>query len=264
MLRSLLAPILLVSMLSATGAVASADPLKPGDTLNYSVKLAWIEPINPAIPLKMIEEHKLTPQAESTSLTFTVAVDRLDPDGSAHATISPHYGNIHIRGWSFPDFEGNVMPDGQIVPKYDLTLIKGSGIDQNSSTANHGWHPSGQVESVNFSAFSFSRRLLLFNDVALGAGKKKSFKDGDAWRVVIPDKNDETINFVYKGTQVYQNSTVAALDFSTTRTTQKGVGPVTGTALYDLQRGLLMQLHFVGDDDTTQGVRTQTIDISMQ
>jgi hypothetical protein len=30
--------------------------------------------------------------------------------------------------------------------------------------------------------------MLLFNDVALGAGKKKAFKEGDAWRIVVPTR----------------------------------------------------------------------------
>ena len=244
--------------------MAAAGPSKPGDALNYRYTTAWIEPVSPSIPEALIKMYKMVPHPASYSFTFTASVDRVDPDGTAHAIISPHLGNMHIRGWSFTDFEGSVMPDGQIVPTFDLTLIKESGIDQTSSKIKQGYHPQTQAESVNFSAFSFSRRLLVLNDVALGVGQKKSFKDGDAWRIVIADKNNEIVNFDYQGMESYQGRDVVSLGFTTTRTTQNGVGPITGTARYDLQRNVVTMVHFVGDDDTPLGVRAQTVDITLK
>ena len=263
MQRSSGVPLFLFNVLGVVH-IAAASPLKPGDALNYKYTTAWIEPVSLSTPAAMIKMYKMVPRPESYSLTFTVSVDRVDPDGTAHAIISPHLGNMHIRGWSFTDFEGTVMPDGQIVPKFDLTMIKGSGIDQTSSKINPGYHPQTPAESVNFSAFSFSRRLLVLNDVALGAGQKKSFKDGDAWRIVIPDKNNEIVNFDYQGMESHQGHDVVSLGFTTTRTTQNGVGPIAGTARYDLQRNVVTMMHFVGDDDTPLGVRTQTVDIALK
>jgi len=192
-----------------------------------------------------------------------VKVDRLDADGSAHASVSINKGNKHVPGWSFPDVEVTVMPDGQIVPTVDLAMIP-AGIDQNILAIPAGYTPRTQAEEANFWAFVADRRLLLFNEVALGAGKKKAFKEGDAWRIVIPDENNQIVNFVFQGTQQFQGRDVAVLGLTTTRTTQNGVGPVSGTAFYDLQHHLLVNLHVVGDDDTTLGVRNQTVDIVLQ
>ena len=108
------------------------------------------------------------------------------------------------------------------------------------------------------------RSLLLFNAVALGAGKKKAFKEGDAWRIVIPDQNNQMVNFTCQGTQQFQGRDVAVLELTTTRTTQNGVGPVSGTAFYDPQNHVLVKLHVVGDNDTVLGVRNQTLDIALQ
>jgi hypothetical protein len=104
----------------------------------------------------------------------------------------------------------------------------------------------------------------LFNEVALGAGKKKAFKAGDAWRIVIPDQNNQIVDFVFQGTQQFGGRDVVMLGFTTTRLTQNGVSPVSGTAFYDLQHHLLVKLHVVGDDDTTLGVRNVTVDIVLQ
>ena len=263
MRKSQVVRVFLLMVLSVSSTSAPAGPVKPGDTLKYKYSVAWIEPVAAATPTMLLKAYKLTPKPAAYSFTFTVLTDRVDADGIAHAIISPQL-KVHIRGWSFTDFEGNVMPDGEIVPKYDLTMLKGSGIDQNGSTVNRGYHPQTHEESVNFSAFSFTRRLSLLNDVALGAGKKTLFKVGDAWRIEIPDKDDEVVNFNYQGMQSYHGHDVAALGFTTTRMTQNGVAPVTGTALYDVHRNVVTMVHWVGDEDTPTGVRTLTVDIALE
>jgi hypothetical protein len=50
------------------------------------------------------------------------------------------------------------------------------------------------------------------------------------WRIVIPDQNHQMVNFVCEGTQQFQGRDVAVLALTTTRTTQNGVGPVSGSA----------------------------------
>ncbi|MBC5825134.1 MAG: hypothetical protein GIW99_09675 [Candidatus Eremiobacteraeota bacterium] len=250
-------------LLTAFG-VADANTLKAGDSLNYQYTTAQVLPVPAGEPRELAKQMHPTPGTDT--FTFSIAVDRLDPDGSAHATISPHYSGLvlHIRGWSFPDFEGSVLADGQIVPKYDLSLLKGSGLDATSSRVTTGYRPQTHEEQVNFSAYSLNQRLSLFNDVALGAGKRKAFTDGDSWRIVIPDKNNETINFSYTGKQSYRGHDVVVLAFTTMRTTQNGPSPVKGAAYYDPQENLLIGLHFEGDNDTQLGVGAQTIDITLQ
>ncbi|GAC1410441.1 MAG: hypothetical protein NVSMB64_19570 [Candidatus Velthaea sp.] len=140
---------------------------------------------------------------------FTVTINRLDTDGSAHA----HLSTSSKRGPLGLALEATVTPDGQIVPKVDFAVIKAAGADQNNPgamipTRYRSWT---QAEQANFWAFVADRRMILFNEVALGTGKKKSFSEGDSWRIVIPDQNNEIVNFVFQGTQHFQGRDVAVL-----------------------------------------------------
>ena len=257
---------IILGVLSASTCIAAADPLKPGDVLNYTSTTTYSifqkPPKDPDGHMSAADWAKVELPKTTISGGFTVTVDRLDADGSAHARISAG----STSGPSGPEFEATVMPDGQIVPKVDFAAIRAAGIDQNNPGAMipTGYRSWTQAEQANFWAFVADRRLLLFNEVALGAGKKKDFKEGDAWRIVIADQNNQVVDFVFQGTQQFQGRDVAVLGLTTTRTTQNGVGPVSGTAFYDVQHHLLVKLHVVGDDDTTLGVRNQTVDIVLQ
>lgn len=257
-----------LGVLGASTCIAVADPLKPGDALNYSFATTYVVLAKPKYnPITAggnseAEYNKFEIPPTTFPGGFIVTVDRLDADGSAHARISTPSGKLGPG----PQFEATVTPDGQIVPKVDFAAIQAAGIDQIHPGAMipagyRSWTPAQQT---NFWAFLADRRMLLLNEVALGAGKKKAPKAGDAWRVVIPDQNNQIVDFVSQGTQQFGGRDVAALGFTTTRLTQNGVSPVSGTAFYDPQRHLVVKLHVVGDDDTTLGVRNVTVDIVLQ
>lgn len=256
-----------LAVLSASACIAAADPLKPGDVLNYTFTTTYIvvqkPPEDPEGRMSAAQWAKVVFPKTSFPGRFTVTVDRLDADGSAHVGISAPSAK---RGLPGPNFDATVTPDGQIVPKVDFVAIQAAGIDQNDTGAviPAGYRSWTQAEQDNYWAFVVDRRLLLFNEVALGAGKKKAFNEGDAWRIVIPDQNSQIVDFVFQGMQQFEGRDVAMLSLTTTRTTQNGVGPVTGTALYDLRRHLLVNLHVVGDDDTPFGVRNVTVDFALQ
>lgn len=247
----------------AFGGNVRADTRKAGDSLNYEVTLAQKFPVPASASKEQAKYFQDQPPAIST-YTFSVAVDRVDPNGNAHAKISPHYKNVHIRGWTFPDFEGSVLPDGQIVPTVDLSVLKGSGLDT-GSTVKPGYRPQTPEESVNFAAYGFGRQLLLFNDVALGAGKRNAFADGDSWRIVIPDQNNETVNFTYTGKQPFHGHDVVVLTVIAVEQTQNGPRTTTGTGYYDAVQKLLIGLHSEGEMDMPPlGAVGQKTDITLQ
>jgi hypothetical protein len=268
--KSILVLAVILGILLASACIGKADPLKPGDTLNYSFATTYVVMAKPKYnPITAggnseAEYNKFQIPPTTFPGAFTVTVDRLDADGRAHARITTPPSNI--RGLSAPQIEATVTPDGQIVPNVDFAAIQAAGIDQIHPGAMipagyRSWTPAQQN---NFWAFLTDRRMLLLNEVALGAGKKKTFKEGDAWRIVIPDQNNQIVDFVSQGTQQFGGREVAAIGFTTTRLTQNGVSPVSGTAFYDSQRHLVVKLHVVGDDDTTLGVRNVTVDIVLQ
>ncbi len=255
-----------IMILGALALAAPAGALEPREVLKYEYTMAWIEPISASTPDLVLKKGGVAPMPMSMSMSFTVATDRIEDDGSVHAMIRNSFKGFSPRGWSLNEpFEGNVLSDGEIVPKYDLAMIKASGLDQNNSTVTRGYHPRTHEESVNFAAFSFTRQLAIFNDLALGAAKKTSFNDGDTWRVSIADK-DEVVNFTYQGMQSYHGHEVLGIGFTTTRITQNGVVPVTGNFLYDRQRHMVASVHSVGEEDMPSfgGVRNTTVDITLQ
>ena len=255
-----------IMILSALALAAPARALEPREVMKYQYTTAWIEPISSATPDLLLKKGGAAPVPMSFSMSFTVSTDRIEDDGSVHAMIHNNIKGFAARGWSLNEpFEGNVLPDGEIVPKYDLAMIKASGLDQNNSTVTRGYHPRTHEESVNFAAFSFTRQLAVFNDLALGAGKKTSFNDGDTWRISIADK-DEVVNFTYQGMQSSHGHELVAIGFTTTRMTQNGVVPVTGNFLYDVKRHMVVSVHSVGEEDMPSlgGVRGTTVDITLQ
>ncbi len=258
---------LMLAVLVASTYDSAADPLKPGDVLTYAVTTSWSEMPAPDSKKRKasVESAKLPEMARSTSGTVILTIDRIDADGSAHGSI-PIANDKRIPGGSASSFEASVMPDGQILPKVDFAMIRAAGFDQNPNNPvlPPGYRPRTSAEWTNIAAFIADRRLQLFNDVALGASKKKVIKEGDAWRIVIADQNNQMVNFVGQGTQHLQGHEVAVIALTTTRMTQNGVGPVSGTAFYDLQNHILVKLHVVGDNDTVLGVRNQTLDIVLQ
>lgn len=255
---------IMLGVLVACTCIAVADTLKPGDVLNVTFALTYAvvekPPTDPEKKMSDAEWAKVVFPKTTHPGGFTVTVDRLAADGGAHARISaPSKIGPGI------EFEANVTPDGQIVPTVDFTAIQTAGIDQNNpAVIPAGYRSWTQAEQTNYWAFVIDQRLLLYNEVALGAGKKKALKAGDAWRIVIPDQNNQTVNFVFQGMQQFEGHDVAVLGITTERMTKKGVSPVSGTALYDLQRHLLVNLHAVGDDDTPFGARNVTVDFILQ
>jgi hypothetical protein len=255
-----------LAMLCAEGAAVRADPLKAGDVFNYEYTLTFTLPFkaNPNLSVEQNAEAALHPHVGTNTFTFAVSVDRLNADGTAHAKVSPHY-TVHVPGWTFVDFETTVLADGEIVPIVDLTQLKGSGLETGNSV-NPGYRPSTPEQQLAMSAWSFNRRLLLFNDVALGVGKRKTFKDGDVWRIVIPDENNETIMFSYLRSESYRGHDTVVIGVDTVRTTASGPAPVKGTAYYDVRRNLLVGLEYEGKDDIVPSLGTmQTkVDVNLQ
>ncbi|MDQ6825382.1 MAG: hypothetical protein M3007_07965, partial [Candidatus Eremiobacteraeota bacterium] len=103
-------------------ANASADTRKIGDSFNYEVSILTKSPVPPQMPaflLRAIEANANKPQM----FTFRVVIDRVDPSGSAHATIATHAQSSGPAGMPSPisdaSFEGSVLLDGQIVPTFD-------------------------------------------------------------------------------------------------------------------------------------------------
>ena len=257
-----------LGVLCASTSIAAADSLKPGDVLNYTFTTTYTPmqkpPTDPDKRMSDAEWAKVEFPKTTLRDAFTVTVDRLDADGRAHALISTP---TNAGSTSGAQIEATMTPDGQIVPTVDFVAIQAANIDQTHpgvAIFPAGYRSWSRAQQNNFLAFLADRRMLLFNEIALGAGKKKAYKDGDAWRIVIPDQNNQIVDFVFQGMQQFGGRDVAALGFTTTRMTQNGIGPVSGTAFYDPQRHLLVKLHVVGDDDTILGVRSETVDIVLQ
>lgn len=254
-----------VVFLFAAGAAANAETRKAGDSLNYEFSVVQKVPLPPNMPAaiaKKIEEYASKPQ----TFTISVAIDRVDANGSAHATIATHFakrsGPSGVSLGSDASFEGSVLPDGQIVPTFDAGALMAASQSASTTAARQVSTPSPE-QQTNRAAYTLWEELSFFNDVALGAGKRTTFKDGDAWRVIITDKDNETVNFSNTGKQSYRGHDVVALAVTAVQTTPQGSRRTKGTAYYDPQQNVLVGLQSEAVQDMAQLQLTRTVDINL-
>jgi len=247
-------------------ATANADTRKIGDSFNYEVSILTKSPIPPQIPAFLLKAWGANANKPQT-FTFQVAIDRVDPSGSAHATIATHAQSSGLAGMPNPisdaSFEGSVLLDGQIVPTFDLAAV--TAASQTAAT-NHGKQAStlSPEQQTNMAAYTLANGLSFFNAVALGAGKRTVFKDGDAWRIIIADKGNATINFSNTGKQSYRGHDVVALALTSVQVTPQGSQRTTGTAYYDPQQNVMVGLHSESEQDMPGGKFTRIMDINLQ
>lgn len=273
MMKTGLLLVAVVGIVIVASGVANADTRTVGIPLKYEMIVLDKHQAPPGMPKEAVEIY-LKNYDKPQSFKFSVVIDRVDANGSAHATISSHLDMPKIPFGHFPNmdasFEGSVLPDGQIVPMYDASTAMAT-IQKFQSTRGHIYDPSAEEKS-NLAAYGLSDKLSLFDDVALGAGKRKVFKDGDTWRIVVADKNNELVNFVSTGTQSYRGHDVVTLTVTAVQTTDKGLRNTNGTAYYDPQQNLVIGLHVVvvggdmgpGTDMSQTTVIQRTIDINLQ
>jgi hypothetical protein len=251
--------------LLAAGAAANAEGRKAGDSLTYEYSVLQKMPTPPNMPAAMAKlmESGNKPQ----TFTISVAIDRVDANGSAHATIATHFakrsGPPGMSLGSDASFEGNVLPDGQIVPTFDADALMAASQPAGTTGARQTSTPSPE-QTTNKAAYTLWEELSFFNDIALGAGKRTTFKDGDAWRVIIADKDNETVNFSNTGKQSYRGHDVVALAVTAVRTAPQGSRRIKGTAYYDPQQNVLVGLQSESDQNIGQLQVTKTVDINLQ
>jgi hypothetical protein len=255
-----------VVFLCAAGATANAETRKAGDSLNYEfsvVQKTLLPPTMQAALARLMGGFASKPQ----TFTINVAIDRVDANGNAHAKIATHFakqsGPPGMSLGSDASFEGSVLPDGQIVPTFDAGAILAASQSASTRAAKQVSTPSPE-QQTNKAAYSLWEALSFFNDVALGAGKRTLFKDGDAWRVIIADKGNETINFSNTGKQSYRGHDVVALAVTAVQMTPQGSRRTKGTAYYDPQQHVLVGLQSETVQDISQLQMTKTIDINLQ
>jgi hypothetical protein len=255
-----------VVFLLAADAAANAETRKPGDSLNYEVSVVQkmsLPPNMPAALAKLMEANANKPQTG----TISVAIDRVDANGSAHATIATHFakrsGPPAMSLGSDASFEGSVLPDGRILPTFDADAIMAASHPASMTGAKQASTPSPE-QTKNQAAYSLWEALSFFNDIALGAGKRATFKDGDVWRVIIADKGNETVNFSNTGKQSYRGHDVVALAVTAVQATRQGSRRSHGTAYYDPQQNVLVGLHSETDQNMGQSTLTRTVDINLQ
>ena len=253
-------------VLLVADAAANAETRKPGDSLNYEVSVVQKMPLPPNMPAalgKLMEANASKPQTG----TISVAIDRVDANGSAHATIATHFakrsGPPAMSLSSDASFAGSVLPDGQILPTFDADALMAASQPAGTTGARQTSTPSPE-QTTNKAAYSLWEELSFFNDVALGAGKRTTFKDGDAWRVIIADKDNETVNFSNTGKQSYRGHDVVALAVTAVRTTPQGSRRTKGIAYYDPQQNVLVGLQSESDQNMGQIQMTKTVDINLQ
>src|ERR1700694_2778024 len=155
--------------LLAAGAAANAETRKAGDSLNYECSVVQKMPLPPNMPAALAK-IMFSGANQPQTFTFSVAIDRVDANGSSHATIATHVvkqsGPPGIGLGPDASFEGSVLPDGQIVPTFDPGAIMAASQSASTAGAKQVSTPSPQ-QLTNKAAYALWEALSFFNDVAL-------------------------------------------------------------------------------------------------
>lgn len=118
---------------------------------------------------------------------MTVKIDRVDPDGSAHANVSlssPHASDT--------TFEATLSPAGEIIPpKLDTT-----------KKPTMGMSPSAQKELAgNYAAQMIAMNLRGFNALAAACAAHGALHANDSWHATTTDAMQTVVSYKVTGTK---------------------------------------------------------------
>jgi hypothetical protein len=265
LIRDLIIAVLGVVCMAAPGIAASRAV---GDQLVYTLKTTTDAPM-PNLPTYMRAQYEAQKaMANGMSVTLTLRVDALNPDGSAHAAgtavtvLPPGTNPMAARSFAMQgkDLEATILADGAIVPKYDApTQMPSVGMSHADQVAM-----ANQFNANNAGGLVHGH-VPDFNEFALGCSKRSSFASGDAWRLADATTST-TWTFTVTGTDQVAGHNVAVITMSTSSLTQNMTSKRNATADYDPAQRVIVRFHeeTQSTNSMTPGTTTITEDIALQ
>ena len=161
----------------------------------------------------------------TSKLTITLAIDRIDADGSAHAATSAQMPGMS-QGVSF---ESTITPAGAILAKYDPNKKPHVGMSNAEIMALAANAMAQQVPNIfgGFNAFAASCA-------------QRTLKVGDSWTAAGSVMPPLDVVYTVTGRQTQQGHDVFAVSI----TNVKGsTVPISGQAYYDPSAHLVVGYH---------------------
>lgn len=220
--RSRLAIFAVIPVLVASAALANVQERKAGDTIVYDLKVGG--PPGPSGP--------------AMSGPITLALERVDGDGNAHAKTS-----MSVAGMA-ATFESTISPDGAIVPVYDPKL---------------GYH--AQMSRAELDAFvenklalAIGTNLRPFNAFAAACAANGALRDGATWQAPL---EGGTLSYTVTGHEQRSGRNVAVV---TAKAARDAATTISITGDYDAVARLVVAFHA----EMASGGQTETIDMDLR
>ncbi|MBV9269850.1 MAG: hypothetical protein JO165_02070 [Candidatus Eremiobacteraeota bacterium] len=235
-------------------APATAATRSVGQTLTYDVTTTNKSTSGPPAGLPpqgvAMYEAAMAKAAKGINSSFSIVVDRVDGNGTAHV-------NGSITSAEFPPaalaiapylntFQAMLAPDGRIIPKYDPSL-------PSTTTRDNKYHEMLPTPESAQNLNANRLHVTEFNRFALGCGKRGALKPGDAWRVQVRDA-DSGATLIYDFAVTGTDTAAAIVTMKTNRQGQYGSQKIDATGHYDTAARLVTSFHEESTyDQTTPG-----------
>ena len=206
-----------LAILAVTATPASAQTRAAGSTITYDVTQGAAGPGMPS------------GATNTTTLSFNI--DRIDPDGSAHANATTKMA--HVSSGDSPTFEATIMPSGAIVLKYDPNMRPHFSLSKSYMRSISGNQMAQQLQiemdMANFNGFA-------------GECSKRTLRTGMSWQGTTIGMMPTAVRYKVTGRQQQAGHDVFVVSM---QTGSGGIGSTSGLGYYDPAARLVVGLHSV-------------------
>lgn len=163
---------------------------------------------------------------KSTTITLDFAIDRLNPDGSAHATVS-------LQGSAMPkvSFEGTISPTGALAGKPNPNIKPHVGMTDQETMAL----------AENTMAQYIGSTLAALNAFADGCAARGALHVGDSWNATMNVPFPVNVLYTVTGRKNQAGHDSYAVKFASV---PGAAGTASGNGDYDTAMRLVSTLHF--------------------
>jgi hypothetical protein len=231
--RSACALVVAFATLAMVGQRADAQERKPGNRITYVL----------GVPAQGAGGRTGT----INQVTLSLAIDRIDTDGSAHAIMSMTAPNIP-KGIT-PSFEASLTPAGAIVTKINPNIKPHVGMSDAEAMAL----------AENASAQAIGQNLQVFNAFADTCSARGGLKIGDSWDAHVDFPAPAIVHYAVTGQQPKNGHDSFVITMQSATGSQ---GVLSGQGYYDPSVHLVSALHYELKSPDAQ--TTLTTDIALQ
>ncbi len=203
--------------LALSTAIALAQERKPGDRLAYDITSSGQS------------GQKGTP---GYTMTMTLTVKSIDPDGTSHATGTMSMPKVPQMGQA--SFQATISPGGAIVPQFDPNM-KPTAHMSNEQLMAFGGNEMAMSTLVQF-------RMANFNGLA-NACAQRTLKVGDSWQAPSDSTIPMNVKYTVTGREQEQGHDAFAIAMEGSAESPTQAASLSAKGYCDPEAHLVVSIH---------------------